>query len=364
MTAAVTHITLCKIPDCVDYIPLLSTAKGLTELFHRWVTIAGMNPKAVAASHCFTALSQKSVARSLLICVPILGNIAVALYDFLSQKKSNETEPQTPLENQKASGLERNLPVQKPNSPPPTEEALLEAVRSARTIEDDENVLARVPISLRDDHPFMLQLVRMNPSGAFDIISDRLKNCPRFMSEAIKTWQGAFQPVISHASPELKRNHDFAIAALQQTTGNYRLEEELRKDRAFLLRVAREVGELAIQNIDRSLLNDSDFMIQLIDANPTMAWLVGFSPLNNNREFMRAIVAKDGLNIGRASPDLKKDKELALLAIAKSPSYHVLEYFDSTLRDDEEVVTIACKRNKQAIQYASDRLRGKLAPPL
>ena len=65
-----------------DYTPGLSTAVALTDLFLKCAVRPFMSQAAVQNSHYFTYLDTKSIARCIVLLVPVIGNIFIACMDF------------------------------------------------------------------------------------------------------------------------------------------------------------------------------------------------------------------------------------------------------------------------------------------
>ena len=64
-----------------DYTPFVSTATSLINLFLKYVVLPFMNQQHIAKNHYYTHIQQKSTLRSIVLLVPIIGNIAVAIYN-------------------------------------------------------------------------------------------------------------------------------------------------------------------------------------------------------------------------------------------------------------------------------------------
>src|SRR5579864_2135951 len=68
-----------------SYVPLLSTVTNLVDIFQKCVVLPRMNQENIWNSYYYTHLDQKSFARCITLLVPILGNIIIAIYDFVNR---------------------------------------------------------------------------------------------------------------------------------------------------------------------------------------------------------------------------------------------------------------------------------------
>src|SRR5580693_3993217 len=81
---------LVKIDNFSSYVPVLSTVVNLVDLFQKCAVIPRMKKEDVLHSHYYTHLDQKSFARCIALLVPILGNIIIAIYDFVNRAWNNK----------------------------------------------------------------------------------------------------------------------------------------------------------------------------------------------------------------------------------------------------------------------------------
>jgi hypothetical protein len=78
--------------DCLcDYVPLVSSATNLVDLFQKCVVLPLMDKSKIASSHYYKHLDQKSFFRCFLLVIPVVGNIIVGIYDF-SKKKCDDCD--------------------------------------------------------------------------------------------------------------------------------------------------------------------------------------------------------------------------------------------------------------------------------
>ncbi|MCB1112325.1 MAG: DUF4116 domain-containing protein [Chlamydiales bacterium] len=76
--------------QAADYIPVVSTVSNLVDLFQKTVVISNMKPTTIEKAHYFSHLNKKSKTRCAVLLIPVLGNLAVAIYDFATRRNNKE----------------------------------------------------------------------------------------------------------------------------------------------------------------------------------------------------------------------------------------------------------------------------------
>lgn len=77
----ISQIALVKIDKTVDFVPFLSLVSGVVGLFIKAVYIPTLDDTKIRENCYISHINDKEYWRIAALCVPILGNIAVALYD-------------------------------------------------------------------------------------------------------------------------------------------------------------------------------------------------------------------------------------------------------------------------------------------
>jgi hypothetical protein len=72
---------LVKVDLLCDYIPLVSTASNLIDLFQKYVVLPFLAKE--TSNRYYQHLQQKSFFRCIALIIPILGNIIVGIYDLV-----------------------------------------------------------------------------------------------------------------------------------------------------------------------------------------------------------------------------------------------------------------------------------------
>lgn len=79
--------TFAEIDNICDYIPFVSTASNLVDLFEKCVC-KYLSKEAVGKNRYWSHINWKDVSRSLILLVPIIGNIYVAFCDYNDYQES------------------------------------------------------------------------------------------------------------------------------------------------------------------------------------------------------------------------------------------------------------------------------------
>jgi hypothetical protein len=71
-----------KADNLCDYIPTVSTLSNLIDLFQKYVILPFISNQTIDNSHYYTHLKNKSILRSIVLLIPVIGNVIVGIYDF------------------------------------------------------------------------------------------------------------------------------------------------------------------------------------------------------------------------------------------------------------------------------------------
>lgn len=71
-----------------DYVPFASTITNLTALFQKYLVLPALSQSDIQANRYYTHLEQKSISRSFLLLIPIIGNVVVATCDIYQKRGS------------------------------------------------------------------------------------------------------------------------------------------------------------------------------------------------------------------------------------------------------------------------------------
>ena len=79
---SVNNYFFVKVDAACDYIPVVSTASNLIDLFQKCVILPLMNKQSIANNHYYTYLKEKNVSRCLVLLIPVIGNIIIKICDY------------------------------------------------------------------------------------------------------------------------------------------------------------------------------------------------------------------------------------------------------------------------------------------
>lgn len=250
---------------------------------------------------------------------------------------------------------------------------------------------------LKKDRELVLQAIKSDPS-AFDFIDSSLKRDKHILSEVLssiflsdaimyvdnklKNDREFVRNVLSrngnfyeYISPELKKDRELILLTLSYDNLDNNvlfnlfsnLDDKLKNDREILtLGLKRNVNVLYYTNesikkdkkfmcflinklpanlfsspyFDSSLKNDSAYILDLLKNNYFFSVEKIFDhisdSLRRDREFMLKVVTINGQLLKYASNDLKSDKRL--ISIALKSWYLAIQYGDSSIRNDRDLV--------------------------
>lgn len=80
-----------KADNACDYIPVVSTVTNLTDIFQKCAVLPFVNKENNANSRYYAHLKSKSLSRSIILLVPVLGNLIIGIYDFTNRKYSSKS---------------------------------------------------------------------------------------------------------------------------------------------------------------------------------------------------------------------------------------------------------------------------------
>lgn len=84
---------LVKADKICDYCPVLSSCSNLVDLCYKSFVFSSLNKTQIQQDRYYQHLDQKSVFRCLILMVPILGNVLIALCDFISWIFTDSKQP-------------------------------------------------------------------------------------------------------------------------------------------------------------------------------------------------------------------------------------------------------------------------------
>lgn len=313
-----------KFDKIADYVPLLSTATNLVNLFQKCVVMRFMKPETIQKSHYYTHLQKKDLGICVALLVPVLGNIVVPLYHLIIKKmKSHIIE------------------------------------RCEKGVVD----IKKIPKAFKADSKFMLELIKIKPEIVKELPSE-LKGNAECMLVAIKIDFKA----IDEASEALRGDFKFMLEAAKINSNVIeKAMPALKADSKFML-AAIKIDYKVIKKLSVELRSDATFMLELIKLN-SQAIEEASDTLKDNPEFMLAAIKIDYKVIRKASAHLKANSKFMLDAaeINRKAAEEASVKLKEELKFAEDLIRATIHTNQapkewKEIQYYVKRFEEKIFP--
>lgn len=302
-----TQPSFIKTYEFCDKIPVISTATNLYVLCQKYVLFAetiitknkqDISSKLIKNDIQYKYIKNKSIFKCVVLLIPIIGNIAVILYDY-SQKLTKE--------------------------------------QTIAVVKKDGEKLSELDEKFKEDEQIVLAALEQNPK-AIVYASAKLKANKEFMLKALKDKGFLTEIIIKSASAELKNDKDFIFETLKDKT---------------------EVTiPIIMEFVNPELKNDKDFMLSLIShENSSMILSYSSDTLKSNKEFvLEAIKITHGDCVSIASVELRNDVEVMLPAM-QMYAFKTLQVIGEKLKNNKEIFLIALKGTVNALHFAGDDLK-------
>ncbi len=282
---------LIKADQICDFVPILSTVNNVVDLFLKNVSLPRSSPPAIKASHYYTYLNEKTFTRSILLLIPVLGQIIVYLADQLYDDKMFA------LEQVRKNGL--NLKDM-----------------SKRLQNNKEVVLAAT----------------LNNPAAFLLASKALQNSKSFTCEVIKARKDDL--VLKYTTARPRNSKSVLLVAIEQNGLALQWAGGTPRSSQRVVKAAILKNFYAFMYADSALQNDKEFVLELIALEPRIALFLSKElqedidvkrALNkanstigaewNDEAFVLTKVRENPFLFKNASPRLKGSKEFVLKVI-------------------------------------------------
>jgi|GEM_PF-2893599 len=345
-----------------DYVPILSTVTNLIDLFQKCVVIPLMNQQSVSSSHYYTYLNQKSFLRCVLLLVPVLGNIACGIYDFLQSDRKDVApvqNKQVDLESSaKAQNISEVVPshvsmetrqiieeAQTHDSPKDTEETPKnEQEEASTTIQNKKEVLESSDKSGIVPSPDLML-------GTGEIIEEaQISDSVKDAGEGSKDEQKAVSVTTQSKAEVLEESSgkEGIVSAGIQTYDPV-------AEKAKILEEVQKNG-LALESAT-DFQNDLDIVLAAVQNNGKALKYAGIDCRNNEEIVLAAIKDNTGSSFYYASDSLKNNEKFLLKAVGINGLILSGLDVDSPFRGNPIIVLAAMKQNLSAFKSASEGLK-------
>lgn len=291
------HRALPIFIQAMEYTPGVSTVSSIVRL--ALSALEQLRNKcldaASQASHTYKIVLRTDFVRLFVLLLPVLGNVAIALHDYVRHKKNEKGRV---LSQQPEEELERfrNQIVSEKN----TKSAVKNFI--AKIKEEDPKYL-NTPWFMLKVTAFCPQILR----------ESSLKEDKIFVLEACKE----NSLVLQYVGDSLKIDLSFWAQVLAQEKSTRNFPEELFANKQFILQSCPYFLLQDYDKIDNTLWKDPEFCVHMFGKN--FETVTTFDKdLWKNKDFVLDLLSKDPLEIEQISEDLWKDSDFCVEAIRRS----------------------------------------------
>lgn len=324
-----------------DYIPFVSTASSLVDLFRKCVVLPFIKPEAVQKSHFYTRISQTNLLRSVVLLVPILGNIVIGLLDLYAATEERD--------------------------------------RFLKAVEEDPESLVRAGHRIQDDKGLMLLVLKKN-ADLFEDISERLQHDRDIVRVAVSTKGAILENVdsIYKDDPEVvslalendpfalqfasyRLNHDRKIVSKALLKNGMVLQHAvpyIRKNKEMVFLAAKSYPH-AFELADESLKNDREFIREAIKKKFSLALAYASPQISKDRDFVKELVEIDPWVFRDAHRSLRGDQDFAVQLLPNNPAAILSGALDQ-LRNNVGFCLAAVRQSEEALEHVPQGLRAEV----
>ncbi|HSX12421.1 MAG TPA: DUF4116 domain-containing protein [Rhabdochlamydiaceae bacterium] len=313
---------LIKADNICDYVPFLSTITNLIDIFQKAVIIPSMKKSTTVSSrYYYTHLNEKNFSRCIALLVPILGNIIVAIYDFV-----NSLQQITPKKS-KALALKANIANSRPEAGP-------QRVNNAGlhgTADSSQSPQITPKITPKKSEARKANTANSRPEA----VPQRVEN--GYTTQEIAQVLRIHQHIRAVNYPQYV-DENLALAAIKQDDFVLSFaNEKLKKNKKVVLASVKQCG-LNLKDASKELQNDKEVVLAAVKAN-SHAFEYASKKLKGDKEFVLDIIQQDASAFQFANVELRNDKNFARAAMQKDTREFSAVYFCLTdeLREDEEL---------------------------
>jgi hypothetical protein len=278
---------LIKADQICDCIPILSVVNNVVDLFIKIIVLPRMQLAAIQSSHYYTYLTEKTFTRSVLLLIPIFGQIIVYLGNRLYDDEIFA------LEQVRKNGL----------------------------------TLRHMSKRLQNNKEVVLTATLHNPA-AFTSASEPLRNSESFTCEVIRARKDDL--VLKYVAQRLRNSKTVLLAAIEQNGLALEWAGDVPRSSRQVVKAAVLKNRFAFMYAGSKLQNNKEFVLELIALEPRIIRLL-------SKELQEDLDIKEALNKAHAINLTNWDDEAFVLAkVLENP--FLFKHASSRLKRNREFV--------------------------
>lgn len=332
---------LVSADKCCDYTPLLSTATNIVALFYKCI-ISPLKLCTLSGHYC-THLQNKSFKRCVILLIPIIGNISILLYDLFHQEK--RLAPLSSLRSQNVAPADNHLPISKTVK---FKTMYWDDDEAIGAIIQDANQFDFVSPTLKNNPHFVLRAVTNNPQ-VFRKVPSKYASDNKFLQEMIQRNPKA----IAYLPAQARRSKSLCKIAAENRCFDALKFFDFNGDKEIILEVIEIQPDLNLDGIDKTLLDNADFVQRAIALKSKQAFGLASSKIKSNKAIVMQAIKLDP-ELLRYAKDYQDDMDVAKAVVEVSASGY--KYLGEKARSDKDLLLRALESCIDNLMYTNPTL--------
>lgn len=226
---------------------------------------------------------------------------------------------------------------------------LIDRIFVLKALEINSNIYRDLPEIIREDFEISKKAILMNDS-LFLYTPQKLRKQKDFALFVV----GVHKTALKYLPEEFKEDKDVVLKSVQLFGGSLCYSSlSLKSDKDILLAAVSSFFNVLSENYyDKSLLNDKEFVLKLIEINPKS--IMYTNQFRDDKDVIMKAVEKDGMMLSCASEQLKKDPDI--VGKASQQNGCSLMFASIDLKKNREILLKAEKSSKESWKYITEEL--------
>lgn len=219
-----------------------------------------------------------------------------------------------------------------------------------------EDLLKKLPTNLLADEELMISAVSL-VGGCFKLISPDLQRNKDVALAALQTKNTLYGAGFHLMPDELKGDRDIILACVQKNGWVIKEVDKKFKEDWDIAMAAAVQNHLCMEEVPAKLLDNKDFIIELLAKQNYHVFDFVPDKLKDDKEFVKKALAIEPWIYQFISQRLKEDAEIIDFVVKKDSQVSILEYGPKFLSENKEFVLSIVRVSPSQLQYASAKLR-------